>query len=298
MPMHASKRAFTLIELLVVIAIIAILAAILFPVFAQAKMAAKVSVSISNEKQILTAALTYANDFDDRAVLSQLYSDQPYNETSRPIENHYVTLWTSLLQPYTKNYDIYSDAAGPLWRTRTEAGWTRPQSQANEPGFGYNSTTFSFFNVADWPSNSHYNTLSMTAVANPADTVMFAASMVQYVDSRYGFYWILGSSVGWLSWGNVDSPACGSTFDRWCGQGWGNNYNWETLIEAQPKEENGYRSGAVSMRVGRQGIFGFSDGHVKRMPLSRAAAGTNWTPDISSTSVTVQDPSKYIWDDK
>ena len=59
------KRAFTLIELLVVIAIIAILAAILFPVFAQAKAAAKASVSLSNTKQIGTGQQIYLADYDD-----------------------------------------------------------------------------------------------------------------------------------------------------------------------------------------------------------------------------------------
>jgi prepilin-type N-terminal cleavage/methylation domain-containing protein len=60
------KRAFTLIELLVVIAIIAILAAILFPVFAQAKESAKKTHCVSNTKQTALAALMYANDYDDR----------------------------------------------------------------------------------------------------------------------------------------------------------------------------------------------------------------------------------------
>ncbi|MEL4411502.1 prepilin-type N-terminal cleavage/methylation domain-containing protein, partial [Shewanella algae] len=59
------KRAFTLIELLVVIAIIAILAAILFPVFAQAKAAAKKSACLSNTKQIGTAFNLYLADYDD-----------------------------------------------------------------------------------------------------------------------------------------------------------------------------------------------------------------------------------------
>src|ERR1700738_3792716 len=60
-----NKSAFTLIELLVVIAIIAILAAILFPVFAQAKAAAKKTVCLSNTKQVSLAAVMYANDYDD-----------------------------------------------------------------------------------------------------------------------------------------------------------------------------------------------------------------------------------------
>ena len=59
------RKAFTLIELLVVIAIIAILAAILFPVFAQAKTAAKVTATISGVKQIALGLHMYAADFDD-----------------------------------------------------------------------------------------------------------------------------------------------------------------------------------------------------------------------------------------
>jgi len=59
------KRAFTLIELLVVIAIIAILAAILFPVFAQAKAAAKRTTTLSNIKQVGTATMIYSGDNDD-----------------------------------------------------------------------------------------------------------------------------------------------------------------------------------------------------------------------------------------
>jgi len=62
------KRAFTLIELLVVIAIIAILAAILFPVFAQAKLAAKKTQSLSNVKQLGLALQMYLGDSDDRYV--------------------------------------------------------------------------------------------------------------------------------------------------------------------------------------------------------------------------------------
>jgi prepilin-type N-terminal cleavage/methylation domain-containing protein len=64
------RRAFTLIELLVVIAIIAILAAILFPVFAQAKKAAKKTVSLSNTKQLGLAHMMYMNDYDDTFTTS------------------------------------------------------------------------------------------------------------------------------------------------------------------------------------------------------------------------------------
>ncbi|MFZ4509275.1 MAG: prepilin-type N-terminal cleavage/methylation domain-containing protein, partial [Fimbriimonas sp.] len=60
-----NRKAFTLIELLVVIAIIAILAAILFPVFAQAKMAAKKTADLSGVKQLSLGVAMYGNDYDD-----------------------------------------------------------------------------------------------------------------------------------------------------------------------------------------------------------------------------------------
>ena len=65
-----AKGGFTLIELLVVIAIIAILAAILFPVFAQAKSAAKKTAAISNFKQAGTAVAMYSSDYDGGYMLS------------------------------------------------------------------------------------------------------------------------------------------------------------------------------------------------------------------------------------
>src|SRR5436305_3040804 len=68
-PLHRTRTAaFTLIELLMVIAIIAILAAILFPVFAQAREAARKTACLSNIKQIGTACLMYAQDYDEALV--------------------------------------------------------------------------------------------------------------------------------------------------------------------------------------------------------------------------------------
>lgn len=95
------KRAFTLIELLVVIAIIAILAAILFPVFAQAKLAAKKTADLSNIKQIGTALAIYLNDSDD------LYPAMVSDNVTAGINQHPLWSSTDVLGPYTKNTQIF-----------------------------------------------------------------------------------------------------------------------------------------------------------------------------------------------
>lgn len=96
------NKAFTLIELLVVIAIIAILAAILFPAFASAKTAAKKTCSISNMKQLGTAAVLYVNDYDDTAMPLYYYNA---NNLSLPSTQGFY-YWGVLLLPYTKNEKI------------------------------------------------------------------------------------------------------------------------------------------------------------------------------------------------
>jgi prepilin-type N-terminal cleavage/methylation domain-containing protein len=92
--------AFTLIELLVVIAIIAILAAILFPVFAQAKAAAKRTSELSNVKQLGLAMLMYNNDFDDLFTTNGLYDFTNTNEWPE-------MSWASRTEPYVKSVNLY-----------------------------------------------------------------------------------------------------------------------------------------------------------------------------------------------
>jgi prepilin-type N-terminal cleavage/methylation domain-containing protein len=114
------KKAFTLIELLVVIAIIAILAAILFPVFAQAKVAAKKATAISNQKQISLGFMMYLTDNDD---IYPRRSGCELNSSINPKLNdgvlrcsagtgfaHSMTwqTWQKYIAPYVKNLDLYT----------------------------------------------------------------------------------------------------------------------------------------------------------------------------------------------
>ena len=92
-----TRNAFTLIELLVVIAIIAILAAILFPVFAQAREKARTISCLSNTKQIALAQIQYAQDYDEQIVPFMQNFSHPQNPPA------YQAMWTGLLQPYLKN---------------------------------------------------------------------------------------------------------------------------------------------------------------------------------------------------
>lgn len=92
-------RGFTLIELLVVIAIIAILAAILFPVFARARENARRSSCQSNAKQILLGIMQYTQDYDEKYMGMYTY------DAARTPQVHY---WPTLIEPYVKSPQIFN----------------------------------------------------------------------------------------------------------------------------------------------------------------------------------------------
>ncbi|MGI4791668.1 MAG: type II secretion system protein [Janthinobacterium lividum] len=104
------SRGFTLIELLIVIAIIAILAAILFPVFAQVREKARATACLSNEKQIGLGLLQYVQDSDEHMFFR---SSDP-NSRSGPTPNINASRWYDQLMPYIKSNAVFtcpSDAA-------------------------------------------------------------------------------------------------------------------------------------------------------------------------------------------
>jgi prepilin-type N-terminal cleavage/methylation domain-containing protein len=120
------RKGFTLIELLVVIAIIAILAAILFPVFAQAREKARQTTCTSNTKQSALAFMMYINDYDETFPLGfgfynnqwywEYFHDAPYNwriPEPGPAWTVYQVHWSNSIQPYAKNYGLYECPSCP-----------------------------------------------------------------------------------------------------------------------------------------------------------------------------------------
>ncbi|HMS56652.1 MAG TPA: prepilin-type N-terminal cleavage/methylation domain-containing protein [Fimbriimonadaceae bacterium] len=155
------RRAFTLIELLVVIAIIAILAAILFPVFAQAKASAKKTACISNMKQLTLGALAYMSQVDDYVFLR--YEACP---STGPLGNE--PMWNGSIYPYVKNQQVYLDPGAPnskyapTWATR------------GEMSIGQNATITGWY----YPNNACGDmiVLTMSQMQVPVKNVMFAIS--------------------------------------------------------------------------------------------------------------------------
>src|SRR5690349_3326588 len=105
------RPGFTLIELLVVIAIIAILAAILFPVFAQAREKARLTTCLSNQKQVGTGLMMYAQDYDETLPA------WPFG-TNGVIDNAVFrngwqwAMWVDAIMPYVKSKGVFACPSG------------------------------------------------------------------------------------------------------------------------------------------------------------------------------------------
>jgi len=119
--MHRSKSGFTLIELLVVIAIIAILAAILFPVFAQAREKARAAACLSNQKQIGVGLLMYAQDFDETLPIGAGYGPGSANISLAAEIGPYV-MKTGMFTDNTRALTIWACPSDAVVRTANFGG--------------------------------------------------------------------------------------------------------------------------------------------------------------------------------
>ena len=242
---RSRQRGFTLIELLVVIAIIAILAAILFPVFAQAREKARQASCISNQKQLLTAALMYQQDYDE-----SLHRIRNWNFARQGAD----WAWGAedAIQPYVKNLGVFKcpsdffprDDCDPTYGFPISYSWTHYQSNAQRECHG---------------SHAYYNTqssISNAQIGAPGDTIVL-----------YELWTTASYSEGYSYWRWNNANIATPTFAL------APNYFTFTWCSSKP--------GQARMAIGAHNgmtTFGFADGHVKPVKRERVmtVVGGNW----------------------
>jgi prepilin-type N-terminal cleavage/methylation domain-containing protein len=296
------RKAFTLIELLVVIAIIAILAAILFPVFAQAKLMAKAAASTSNIKQIAMSEIMYATDNDDYSCPTTGWSNWAFPVWfggTPPIT--YMANWSYLVVPYTKNITLTQDPTGPLFYP-TQLGWSYNAQQMINPEYGYAYTIMSGYYQGAGDATGYQHTIPSNQINQPANTVMFAGKgyfLTEWapdLNSPFSCWLWNGQTLPGFTLlnGIVDPPEC-RAIPADCSDDWGTgNGTWGSYTSAT----YGSLTGGVSARapVNQDGTTAFCDGHAKKLSWAQDAVGTNWAPTLPVGSMVVSSPTSYMWD--
>jgi prepilin-type N-terminal cleavage/methylation domain-containing protein/prepilin-type processing-associated H-X9-DG protein len=265
------KNGFTLIELLVVIAIIAILAAILFPVFAQAREKARAISCLSNEKQMGLGVIQYLNDYDEQ-LIKEYYGFPGYIgtyqvPTSFPAgdwahASGFFYDWRFAVQPYMKNVDIFgcpsSLAINPVYgyrmvdNTNDTVNATAQYQDFSPASYEVNDQIIGFANglvIGGLPSVGPFCPVgldSISEIQSPADAIMA-------VDGRG-----MGDDVKPLFIGGFDNSQAGYAECAGVPQDEGN---------VQLPYCNDTTVGTFMVHQG-QVNFIFCDGHAKAMKLS------------------------------
>ncbi len=276
---------FTLIELLVVIAIIAILAAILFPVFAQAKMAAKKTSTISNQKQATLGLLMYSTDSDDIFPMSE-YGDDWSSATP------HIT-WTTTVYPYVKNGDQLRDPVAGNMVSTGKAGIyldvaapTVSQTDVTKEGyyFGVNRLICAddYNGGETWfdGNGQVISSMSQTQIDAPADKVLISEKGLNDPADGWNYPWIVDWQFQYIDSiastpGNPNtvyrdgdtsqtpgSPVYSPKYDSDCVSGYSAG-NWECA--AHPR-----------YRYALNSVFSFADGHTKTI----GRGGLKWWKNI------------------
>jgi prepilin-type N-terminal cleavage/methylation domain-containing protein/prepilin-type processing-associated H-X9-DG protein len=310
------NRAFTLIELLVVIAIIAILAAILFPVFAQAKLAAKKAASLSNVKQITLAGLIYMSDYDDYFVP---YSANNFDSgcgipaasgTLNCVDSLPTAApsWDLLLQPYMKSLQMFVDpgTGDPqnYFGSNTQIALNEQEAARNAAAqYGYNYEFLAPIailgaNAGGWLPSSIAAAFgiqvaglsrSQTAAVAPATTVAFVSAQGSIGTTDANGNATIGNYLLQFNTPDFDAAdAPGVGYQEYLAS---NRLEWVTIGSSQPlwssmwiyntpASVGGPLTSDVRCLPGNPyqgGNVGFVDGHAKTMTAAQLAAGTDWS---------------------
>jgi len=270
-----NSRAFTLIELLVVIAIIAILAAILFPVFAQAKLAAKKTSSLSNVKQIDLANIMYMGDFDDN--IPAFINGDPGPAWSPPY-NPRADTWVYMVQPYIKSLQLMKDPmttdSSNIFGSGPYAWW---RNQDLFPFYGIN-----YLFLSPWDGNCQFaaGSKSSSAASQPANTVFFTQSWAFSPTATIGYFTATAPGMYPVI---LPSP----NYCIWTGSGWSKHPGGSAT--AKPK------TAEIAFRDGQGTNVAWLDGHTKYQTIDALAAGTDYATQTNPSLTKITDITKYVW---
>jgi len=295
---RTNRSGFTLIELLVVIAIIAILAAILFPVFAQARESARKTSCLSNAKQLGLGITMYIQDYDETMVMAWNLT-QPGELRDNGAVYRQWTTWTKNVQPYVKNVPILLCPDNKFNAFIQSANATARSEIYSSYGFNYGY--LNTYAGADSDGSSYlFLPIGLAGVNKPATTVMIADDQgPNYATADHAYVWA-------QPMGNIVTPPDATLSDQvFVGNGWGDGGAACTDQITQFYDYPCY--GGVDFRhsggnyvIGKQPDGGastvFVDGHAKFYRAGGLAAGTNYSPLQNGTKVYQVDKNAYLWD--
>ncbi|MBW3635146.1 MAG: DUF1559 domain-containing protein [Armatimonadetes bacterium] len=244
------QRGFTLIELLVVIAIIAILAAILFPVFGRARENARRSSCQSNMKQLGLAVMQYAQDYDEMYPMG--------------MRNNWTNAWAVTVQPYAKSYEVFRCPNESNIKPRDGWEWSGPTISyaANMYSNGCNT----LWGVMGTQGSSCLNMPSrkISAVGRAAETILLSERHNTQVVKESGVGTGVNYSIG-LS-----------------GQSWLGGITYTQIPNGSLPATNAYPTGpngAVTPAHFETSNFLFADGHVKALRPAATNPNPTSNPD-------------------
>ena len=240
------KNAFTLIELLVVIAIIAILAAILFPVFAQARERARAASCLNNEKQIGLAILQYAQDYDET------YPNQWYGYAWGDLSGKNLKVNTNRLGQSTYNGKQVGNEWGgtPAWQIdsyiKNTQVWVCPSKGRGAPDSSLTGFLSYSFNCLGILRSEDYHGTTFAAVNRPAETLIVAEEAGSTAPGSAGF------DAAWID-----------------------NYHAGNSYPNNPDKDGGTNPRFVTQKNKHFGAINiiYCDGHVKALRPSRLTWG-------------------------